>query len=151
MNKKYLITYYSWSDNTKRVAKNIAAQLPNSNLAEIKVAPDVFSEDMYETFDISKEQIATNNYPDIDISIDDFNQYDLILVGSPIWGGKPATPIYTFLKKLNGYKGKVASFYTDVGSIEDYDKVFKQWADGLDVLPSGHGDRKLDEWTLTLQ
>ena len=151
MSKKYLITYYSWSGNTKKAAENIAAQLPDSDLAEIKVAPDVFSSDMYETFDISKEQIVNNDYPEINVNVDGFDKYDLILVGSPVWGGKPATPIYTFLKKLKGYKGKVASFYTDAGSVGDYDKIFKEWAAGLDVLPSGHADRKLDEWTLALQ
>lgn len=151
MSKKYLVTYYSWSGTTKKVAENIAAQLPNSDLAEIKVAPDVFSKDMYDTFDISKEQIANSTYPEISIDVDDFDKYDLILVGSPVLGGKPATPIYTFLKKLNGYKGKVASFYTDAGSVGDYDQVFKEWADALDVLLSGHGDRNLDEWTLALQ
>ena len=33
MSKKYLVTYYSWSGTTKKVAENIAAQLPNSDLA----------------------------------------------------------------------------------------------------------------------
>ncbi|WP_290627685.1 flavodoxin [Lactobacillus sp.] len=87
MSKKYLVTYYSWSGTTKKVAENIAAQLPNSDLAEIKVAPDVFSKDMYDTFDISKEQIANSTYPEISIDVDDFDKYDLILVGSPVWGG----------------------------------------------------------------
>lgn len=151
MDRKVLIAYYSWSGNTKRVAEKIDEQLPEDDLVEIKVAPDVFSSDMYETYDISKEQIANNDYPKIDVDVDDFNNYDLILVGSPVWGSKPATPIYSFLKKLKGYKGKIASFYTDAGTVGDYDKVFKEWADGLDVLPSGHADRRLDEWTLAIQ
>lgn len=151
MSKKYLVTYYSWSGHTKKAAEKIVAQLPDSDLVEIKVARDVFSSDMYETFDISKDQIANNDYPEISIDVDNFDKYDLILVGSPVWGGKPATPIYTFLQKLNGYKGKIASFYTDAGSAGDYDKVFKEWANGLDTLPSGNSDRKLDEWTLALQ
>ena len=42
---------------------------------------------MYDTFDISKEQIANSTYPEISIDVDDFDKYDLILVGSPVWGG----------------------------------------------------------------
>ena len=48
--------------------------------------------------------------------------YDLILVGSPVWCGAPATPVHTFLKGVQGYQGGVATFYTDAGSAGDYEK-----------------------------
>lgn len=89
---------------------------------------------MYETFDISKEQIAQNNYPKIQSLSIDVNDFDLILVGSPVWGGKPATPIYTFLNEIQDFKGEVASFYTDAGTVGDYAKVFKSWAKELNVV-----------------
>ena len=52
--------------------------------------------------------------------------YDLILVGSPVWRGAPATLVHTFLKGVQGYQGGVATFYTDAGSAGDYEKNFKQ-------------------------
>lgn len=148
MTKKVLIAYYSWSGTTKRMAEKIDQELPDSDLTEIKVKPDVFSSDMYETFDISKKQIAENNYPAVSTDIADFNKYDLILVGSPIWGSKPATPIYSFLQKLQGYNGQVASFYTHAGTIGDYSGTFKEWAKDLNVIGSADGDSKLDNWML---
>ena len=47
-----------------------------------------FNNDMYQTFDIAEKQYPTIQNLDLDP-----NQYDLILVGSPVWGGIPATPI----------------------------------------------------------
>lgn len=147
MTKNILVAYYSWSGRTKQVAEEIAQKV-SGDLVEIKVPENTFSTDMYETFDISKRQMAENSYPEIELSNTNFDNYDEIFVGSPVWGGMPATPIYTFLKQLkaNDYSGKVASFYTDVGSVGNYDETFKQWARGLDVLNSGQGDSRLNEW-----
>lgn len=131
---KVLITYYSWSGNTKRLADEIAREIPANTEIEIKVPAGTFSEDMYETFDISKKQIAENNYPEINKMDFDPNDYDLILVGSPVWGGKPATPIYSFLNQIQAFKGEVASFYTDAGTAGDYANVFKKWAKNLHVV-----------------
>ncbi|MFR4968247.1 MAG: flavodoxin [Lactobacillus kalixensis] len=74
---KVLITYYSWSGNTKRLADEIAREIPANTEIEIKVPAGTFSEDMYGTFDISKKQIAENNYPEINKMDFDPNDYDL--------------------------------------------------------------------------
>ena len=38
---------------------------------------------------------------------------------------------HTFLDKIQGFKGKVATFYTDAGTVGNYEQVFKEWAQGL--------------------
>lgn len=134
MAKKVLIVYYSWSGVTEKLANKIAQAIPESTQLKLTVPDKTFSSDMYETFDISKEQIAQNNYPKIQSLSIDVNDFDLILVGSPVWGGKPATPIYTFLNEIQDFKGEVASFYTDAGTVGDYAKVFKSWAKELNVV-----------------
>lgn len=134
MSRNILLAYYSWSGRTREKAQKIASR-NSGKLLEIKVQDNTFSKDMYQTFDISKQQIANNDYPKIELENIDFNKYDEIMVGSPVWGGKPATPIYTFLQllKSKNYSGLVTSFYTDAGSVGDFDKVFKEWASGLNV------------------
>lgn len=131
---KILIAYYSWSGVTKKFTDELATAIPNNTEMEIKVPEGTFDHDMYSTFDISKEQIASGNYPGIQKLDFDSNEYDLILVGSPVWGGKPATPIYTFLDEIQGFKGEVASFYTDAGTVGNYAQVFKEWAKDLNVV-----------------
>jgi flavodoxin len=41
--------------------------------------------------------------------------YDLIIVGTPIWGGRPAPAITTYLKKNNLSGKKVALFFVQGG------------------------------------
>lgn len=134
MAKKVLITYYSWSGITKRLAQEIAEEIPFNTSFEIKVPQDTFSDDMYQTFDIAKKQIADNDYPKINIPNINPNDYDLIIVGSPVWGGMPATPIHTFLQQIQGFNGDLASFYTDAGTVGNYENTFKKWANGMNVV-----------------
>lgn len=131
---KVLIVYYSWSGNTKRLADEIASEIPVNTEVELKVPAGTFSEDMYQTYDIFKKQLAANNYPAIQKLSINPGDFDLILVGSPVWGGKPASPIHTFLDQIQGFKGEVASFYTDAGTVGDYEQTFKEWAKNLNVV-----------------
>ncbi|TSO26388.1 flavodoxin [Lactobacillus sp. LL6] len=134
MAKKILVAYYSWSGRTKEEAQKLARE-NSGDLLEINVPKNTFSDDMYETFDISKKQVADDDYPEIDVGNIDFNKYDEIMVGSPVWGGMPATPIHTFLQllKSNNYPGLVSYFYTDAGTVGDFVGVFKDWAKSLEV------------------
>ena len=145
---KTLIIYYSWSGNTKRVAEKIHHEVNNSDLVEIKVPAGTFSADMYETNDIFKEQIETNQLPQINLPKVDFEQYDLILIGSPVWSGMPASPIKSFLNELQrvNYSGKVASFFTDAGQEGNYAQTFKTWGKNLNIIGSGRDSSKISEW-----
>ena len=145
---KTLIIYYSWSGNTKRVAEKIRDEVKNSDLVEIKVPAGTFSADMYKTNDIFKEQIEANHLPKIDLSELNYQSYDFILIGSPVWSGMPASPIKSFLNELQGdnYTGKVASFFTDVGQDGKYDQTFKTWGKNLNIIGTGRDSSKISEW-----
>ena len=145
---KTLIIYYSWSGNAKRVAENIHHEVKNSDLVEIKVPAGTFSADMYKTNDIFKEQIETNHLPKIDLPELNYQSYDLILIGSPVWSGMPASPIKSFLNELQrvNYSGKVASFFTDIGQDGNYDTIFKTWGKNLNIIGTGRDSSKINEW-----
>lgn len=150
MAKKVLIATYSFSGTTKRAADQLAKALSNADQYEIEVPQGTFSPDMYETSDIAKKQIADGNYPSLVNSLPDLSQYDLVLVGSPVWSGQPATPIHTFLSQIQDYQGQVATFYTDAGSAGDYEQVFNDWAGGLNVTSAHEGSNGLTEWAQQL-
>lgn len=122
--KKVLIAYYSWSGRTQKIARELQTNLIDSDLYQITVAHDVFAQDMFKTSDIAKQQLANHQLPPLTSPSCHFNQYDLILLGSPVWSGKPATPVYSFFKQLAGFQGKVAGFYTDAGNAGDYVSAF---------------------------
>lgn len=147
MTKKTLILYYSWSGKTKEEAEKIQAEIENSDLQEIKVPEGTFDSDMYKTNDIALTQIQNDDFPEIENKDLDFSQYDLVIVGSPIWSGYPATPIKTLLDQMKNYKGEVASFFTSAGANrKSYINHFKQWADGLNVIGVGEEDSQVADW-----
>ncbi|QNQ80291.1 flavodoxin family protein [Lactobacillus sp. PV034] len=145
---KTLVAYYSWSGNTRKVAEKIHKQISESDLIEIRVPAETFSEDMYQTNDIFKEQVKNKQFPKIVLPATDFQNYDLILIGSPVWSGMPASPIKTCLDKLrqNDYQGKIASFFTDVGQEGNYAATFKSWSKDLKLIGIGKNDSKVNEW-----
>src|SRR5699024_12745204 len=98
MAKKTLIIYYSWEGNTKNMAKKINGEIENSELKEVTVAPDAFDSDMYKTNDIALDQIQGKvPYPEIQMDNIDYNNFDLILVGSSVWSDDSASSIITLL------------------------------------------------------
>jgi flavodoxin len=143
---KVLIATYSQSGRTQEVADQLANLISDANQYQITVADDTFSNDMYETDAIATKQIQTGNFPELVNAIPNVKDYDLILVGSPVWRGAPATPVHTFLERLQGYQGKVATFYTDAGSAGDYEKNFKKWAGNLDVVSTHEGSHNIKHW-----
>lgn len=143
---KVLIATYSWSGRTKSVAQELIQMLDQVDTYEIEVPADTFDHDMYKTDEIATAQIKNNQYPELINEIPNVDQYDLILVGSPVWRGAPATPVHTFLEKIQNYSGKVASFYTDAGMANGYEETFKQWAGKLNVLPAHEGSHNLTGW-----
>lgn len=143
---KILIATYSRSGRTREVAQEIKQLVPNADMYEIEVKSGTFDRDMYKTDEIATVQIKNNQYPELINEIPNIDQYDLVLVGSPVWRGAPATPVHTFLEKIQNYSGKVASFYTDVGMANGYESTFKQWAGNLNVLPGHEGANNLVTW-----
>lgn len=143
---KVLIATYSQSGRTQAVADQLASLISSADQYQITVEDGIFSNDMYETDAIATKQIQTGDFPELTKAMPNAKDYDLILVGSPVWRGAPATPVHTFLGNLNGYQGKVATFYTDAGSAGDYEKNFKDWASGLNVIGAHEGSQNLRQW-----
>lgn len=127
------------------MAKKLAQAL-DAELLELTVKSNVFSTDMYETSKIAKTQIKTGSFPELMTKIPAMSQYETILVGSPVWSGAPATPIHSFLAQIANFKGKVATFYTDAGSVGAYGEIFKTWAAPLTVVSIYQQQKDILTW-----
>lgn len=124
MEKKILIATYSWSGHTKRLADQIAKLLPGADQYQIAVPAGTYDlTDMYATSDRTKNQLATGELPPLANPIPELDQYNLILVGSPVWSGQPAVPVKQFLNQLTNFAGHLAPFYTDAGSLTRFPKM----------------------------
>jgi flavodoxin len=80
---KVLVAYYSESDNTRKIASAIAGALG----AELKPIEDIRPQDVAD--------------------------FDLVFIGTPVQGAKPAPPIARFLEDMPGGRGhSLAAFCT---------------------------------------
>lgn len=150
-NPEILIADYSWSGKTRRVADQLMDLLPGAGRYELTVPAGTFPTDMYATDAVATKQITDHAYPSLTTPLPELTNYRLILVGSPVWHGRPATPVHSFLQTLTGFTGMVASFFTGAGDQGDYDAVFHQWAPaGLTIGPSHENGANLSAWLTEL-
>lgn len=119
-NRKILVVYYSAQNHTKSVAEKIANNL-NSDIFEITPEKIYTSEDLDWTNSNSRVSKEHNNESLRNVKltqtqVDNFENYDTILIGYPIWWGIAAWPIDTFIKE-NDFTGKtVIPFCTSSSS-----------------------------------
>ncbi len=107
-----LVVFYSRTGNTSLVAEKLAA-LFGADLERILV-----SGPQYEGrwgFIRAIFQSLTGRMPSIDNSISPRN-YDLIIVGGPIWRGRIAPPVQAYLHRYAGDFKSMAVFVTHGGS-----------------------------------
>ncbi len=99
---KVLVAYFSWSGNTVRMAEYIAQQT-GGDLFEI--VPEVPYPTSYsETGDVALVERDNNARPTIKDLPESIEEYDVIMVGYPIWWHTAPMIIGTFLENydLNG-------------------------------------------------
>lgn len=136
-NSKTLVVYYSAQTHTRRVAERIAKNL-NADTFEI-VPEDVYSEDDLNWNNtnsrVSKEH-NDESLRDIKLkstNVPNWEDYDTVILGYPIWWAIAAWPTDTFVK-ANDFTGKtVIPFCTSYSSgIGQSDKLLKNEAKGGD-------------------
>ena len=117
---KTLVVYYSASGNTERVAKDIA-EAAGADLFEIVPTEVYTSEDLNWTNSDSRVSREHDDESLRDVlltttEVPDWDSYDTVFIGYPIWWGIAAWPVDTFVKN-NDFTGKtVIPFATSSSS-----------------------------------
>ena len=117
---KTLVIYYSASGNTARVAKDIA-EAAGADLFEIVPTEVYTSEDLNWTNPDSRvsrehDDESMRDVPLTTTEVPDWDSYDTVFIGYPIWWGIAAWPVDTFVKN-NDFTGKtVIPFATSSSS-----------------------------------
>ena len=117
MNKK-LISYFSASGTTKKVAENLATII-NGELFEIEPQSKYTNDDLDWTNQSSRSSIEMkdkNSRPKIINKISNIDEYDTIIIGFPVWWYTAPTIINTFIEENNLENKKVYIFVTSGGS-----------------------------------
>ena len=122
---KALVVYYSRTGenyavgniaegNTAIVAKMIAAKT-GADLFEIQTVK-AYAADYTTCTEEAKKELREDARPAIAGDVADFDQYDTVYVGYPIWWGVPPMCVFTFFEKHDWAGKTVRPFATHEGS-----------------------------------
>jgi len=114
---KTLITYFSAQGTTAKVAKKLAA-MTGADIFEIRPEKPYTAADLKWTNPLAccnREMLGRRDVP-VEGRIADFDQYDTILIGFPIWYGAAPNVINTFCKGYPWDGKRVFAFATSGGS-----------------------------------
>src|SRR5512136_2440098 len=109
--RKILVVYYSRSGNTQRLCEDVAKELG----ADIEGIQDVKSRKGLFGWLRSGSEASRRKLPEIRPFGKDPAQYDLVVLGTPVWAGVMASPLRTWLN-ANKAKLKAVAFLTTSGS-----------------------------------
>ena len=106
---KYLIIYFSWSNNTKKLVEEINKETKFDVVRLERKTP--YSKDYHECAYVeAKEEVDKSIHPEINKLNVDISAYDRILLFFPIWWYTFPMPVGTLLENLRDYKGEVVVF-----------------------------------------
>ena len=113
---KILVSYFSASGTTKKVAEKVIAAV-NGDLFEIEPKEKYTKEDLDWTNKQSRSSIEMNNNikPEIENKVSNLEKYDKIVLAFPVWWYKEPTIIDKFLEE-NDMTGKNIYVFVTSGS-----------------------------------
>lgn len=113
MDKKVLVSYFSWGGNTKLIAEKIHNQV-GGDMFRIETA-EPYPADYNETaYGVAKKQHEEGIKPELKDN-GDVSGYDVVFVGTPAWWYTMAPAVKTFLSE-NDFNGKtIVPFITHGG------------------------------------
>lgn len=118
--KKVLVVYYSATGSTKRVAEYIAAET-GGDFFSIEPVKPYTTADLTWTNSSSRvvsehDDESLRNVELVKTTPDNWDEYDIVFIGYPIWWGIAAWPVNNFIRN-NDFTGKtVIPFCTSASS-----------------------------------
>ena len=154
---KILVVYYSAQSHTKSVAEKIAKNL-KADTFEI-VPEEVYSDDDLNWTNSNSRVSREHNDESLrdvklkNTKVNNWEDYDTVLIGYPIWWGIAAWPVDTFVKANNFDGKKVIPFCTSASSgLGQSGKLLQKeansgnWQDGY-RFSSSPSDSDIKKWT----
>ena len=158
---KTLVVYYSAQNHTKDVAEKVAENL-GADLFEIEPKEKYTEDDLDWTNDDTRvtrehEDTSLRNVELKTTEVENWDQYDTVLIGYPIWWGIAAWPVDTFVKANDFSNKTVIPFCTSTSSGlgESGTKLQKEakggnWQKGQ-RFSSSPSDSTIKDWTDSLK
>ena len=157
---KTLVIYYSAEGHTRKIAEEISKNL-NADIYEIEPENPYTKEDLDWTNPDSRASRENDN-PELrdvklkNLDIPDWDSYDRIILGYPIWWGIAAWPVNSFVKSKDWTNKTILPFCTSHSSgLGDSDLLLKDdanagdWQEGFRFYQDAPTE-KIKSWTDSL-
>lgn len=128
-NKKILIVYYSRTNKTRKVAQILADKL-GGDIEEIR---DTVDRRGAKGYWLSGKDATLRKLTVLEKSEKDLNNYDLVLIGTPIWSWNMSVPVRTYIIENKDNFKEVAFFCTMGGSGNE--RAFGEMAEIVNKKP----------------
>lgn len=160
LGRKILVVYFSATGNTKEAAEYIASAT-GGDLFELVPAEPYSSEDLNWN-DKNSRVVYEHDHPTernvalVNATVDNFDEYDTVFIGYPIWWGIAAWPVNGFIEANDFTAKTVIPFCTSASSgLGDSGKLLKEAAGTGDWLEgkrfsSGVSETEVAEWIQSL-
>ncbi|NLX48742.1 MAG: ArsR family transcriptional regulator [Methanospirillum sp.] len=110
---RVVIVFYSLSGNTRRVAKLLASRLAGPDLVEVH---DRHQYSTLTAYASGAPRAMRGEVAEVDPSEIEVGDYDLVVLGSPVWAFSPTPAVNGIVAALRGIEGKeVVIFVTSAG------------------------------------
>ena len=120
---KTLIVYYSRTKVTKKIAEMIQKEL-NCDVEEITDGEKYKGKIGYMKGGMNASMGRTSAINPVEKNPSD---YDLVIIGTPVWASNMAPPVHTYLLKYNNHIKNMASFCTCISG--GYEKTLEKIAE----------------------
>lgn len=132
---KSLVLFYSWHGNTRKMAEIIAKET-GADVFEIE-PKDAYSSNYAMCIAQAGYELKIGSIREIKAVPENLADYDVIYLGTPIWWGSLACPMFKALEKLDFAGKKVCPFCTHGGGGEDkFPADVKKICKGAEVTES---------------
>ncbi|MGN0502626.1 MAG: flavodoxin [Ruminococcus sp.] len=158
--RKTLVVYFSATGNTKEAAEYIASATGGDLFELVPVEPysdeDLNWNDENSRVVYEHDNPGERNVPLVSATVDNFNEYDTVFIGYPVWWGIAAWPVNGFIEANDFTAKTVIPFCTSASSgLGDSGKLLKEaagtgnWLDGK-RFSSGVSETDVAEWIQSL-
>jgi flavodoxin len=152
---KTAVVYYSYEGNSAFIAEQLKSRL-NADIAAIQTK-DEKKRSGFAKFAWGGSQVFMHKKPALKAYTFDPAQYDLIVIGTPVWAGSPAPAITSFLSQTKISGKKIALYVCHAGGKGSALEKFKALLPGntfageIDFSNPASGNieeiiQKIDSW-----
>jgi flavodoxin len=128
---KVLVAYFSWGGNTRSMAEQIQT-VTGGDIFEI-VPETAYPTSYTPCTEVALEEKNNNARPAIKNKVQDWDQYDIIFIGCPVWWWTTPMIIHTFAESYNFTGKTVVPFCTYASTYRD-----ETLQTIVDITPKAH-------------